>query len=337
MKRRDHIAGQLHSWRVVIAVAIIAVAALLSAGDANAIAGADDFTIIAATAYSGAIEDNDLLLLIHYDINYDSCCPTETASQAYLGSYFDVSTSNPVRSAAPYLFVNSGYGQGVISVYFDSGDVSALGISCEDADLARISGNPAVFPGPQVLDKSVTCRATSDPADEIETDIDAIANLLDQETEWAGVTLISGGFLTTNGENYFENAITNLRTMAPGVFQGTFETPDFIEDEPGTAYRDSLKNFFVGTRFENSFDTFADWSHLGLTMAKFVLWMILTFAVMGWVMKTTELGVAGFPVLGLLIPIGVLMGMVDLQFAALMGFLGFFVIIWVLFLKRATA
>ncbi len=323
-------------WRraaVGFALGLLATLALVTI--ARAITDADTFTIVDANAYSGALEAGDLLLVIHYDIGYDSCCPSETANQAFLGSYYDVSASNPIRSEAPYVFVNSGYGQGVMGIYFDGSDVAALGIACEDGDLARISGNPSVFPAPQVLDKTITCRATSDPDDELDTDISAIADLLDQRAEWAGVGLISGGFLTDNGEDYFENAILNLRIMAPDLFQGSFETPDFIEDDPGTGYRDSLKNFFVGSRFEDTFDNFASWSHLGVTMAKFVFWMVLTFAVAGWVMMKTELGVAGFPVLGILLPIGVLMGMVDLQFAALMGFLGFFVIVWVLMLKRA--
>ena len=338
--RRETMARQRRpvKWRraaIGFAIGLVATLALVTL--ARAITDADTFTIVDANAYSGALESGDLLLIIHYDIGYDSCCPTETANQSFLGSYYDVSTSNPIRSEAPYVFVNSGYGQGVIGVYFDGSDVSALGIACGDADLARISGNPAVFPAPQVLDTTITCRATSDPADEIETDIDAIANLLDQRAEWAGVGLISGGFLTTNGEDYFENSIPNLRIMAPELFQGSFETPDFIEDDHGTGYRDSLKNFFAGSRFEDSFDNFADWTNLGVTMAKFVFWMALTFAVAGWVMMKTQLGVTGFPVMGILIPIGSLMGMIDLQFAALIGFLGFWVIVWVLILKRTNA
>jgi hypothetical protein len=328
----------LNFTRRDIAAALAAVALfVLILGVANAITNADTFTVVSAKAYSGALEADDLLLVIHYDINYDACCPTETANQAFLGHYFNVASSSLLRSAAPFVYVRSGYGQGIISVYFTASDVTTLGIACADSDFARIAGNPAVFPAPRQLDKAITCSAASSPAASIEADIKAIANLLEQRTEWDGVDLLSGSFLQASGEDYFESAILNLRTMAPGLFQGAFETPDFIEDEPGTAYRDALQTFFDGSRFATVFDGTASWLNLSVMMTKFIFWMALTFAAAAYVMQKTDKGVTGFPVFGVLVPTGVLMGMIDLQFAALIGSLGLVVIVWVLFLKRATA
>ena len=332
--------GREGGWRLTRRTALAAVASIAvffaGFGVAKALANADTFNIVSANSYSGAVEAGDLLLVIHYDINYNSCCPAETANEAFLGSYFDLSGSLVLRSSAPFVEVNSGYGQGVMSAYFTASDVTDFGIACADGDFARITGNPAVFPSPQTLDKLITCGASSDPATQIATDIRAIANLLEQRTEWAGVSLISGTLLQTSGEAYFDSAIPNLRTIAPALFQGSFETPDFIEDDPGTSYRSTLQDFFDGSAFATVFDGTASWVNLSVMMTKFIFWMGLTFAAAAFVMAKTQQGVTGFPVFGVLIPTGVLMGMIDLQFAALIGSLGVVVIVWVLFLKRAT-
>ena len=323
--------------RGLVAFGAAIVVFLAGFGIAKAITDADTFTVVSASTYSGALEAGDLLLVIHYHIDYDACCPAETANQAFLGHYYDVSAGLVLRSTAPFVFVNSGYGQGVMSVYFSASEVTSRGIACGTSDFARITGNPAVSPAPQLLDRAFLCSAATEPASSIEADMEAIANLLEQRTEWNGVDLISSGFLQSSGEDYFESAIPNLRAMSPGLFQGVFETPDFFEDDPGTTYRDSLQDFFNGSRFATVFDGTASWVNLSVMMTKFIFWMSITFAVAAFVMMKTAKGVTGFPVFGVLIPIGVLMGMIDLQFAALIGSLGVVVIVWVLFLKRAIA
>lgn len=304
---------------------------------AFAIDQADTFTMLSARAYGQAIETGDILLVIHYDIDY-VVIPSETAEQAFLGHYADASASPTQRvSTSPRVQVNSGYGQGVMSLYMSRAEVTSFGITWADGDAAQIAGNPAFFADPQLLNLLIEWRAETDSATILENDIRDIANILEVQTEWSGVDLISDQTLTDTGEDYFVNSIPNLRTMAPDLFVGSLGAPAFIERTHGSSYQDALNEFWVGSALEDNWDSLADWWNLPVNMVTSMAVITLAVIVGAWAQRTSGESLVTLPAMGVVLIGGTLVDWVPLQFTAVLGFFGLLVISYALWLKRASA
>ena len=302
-----------------------------------AIDQADTFNIVSARAYGAVIETGDILVVVHYDIDYTSV-PTETASQAYLGYYSDVSATPTQRiSTAPFVYVRSGYGQGVMSLYLSVANVSSWGITWGDSDNAQIAGNPAYFASPQVLNRAIEWRIQTASASTLEGDLRGIANTLETQSEWSGADLISGGNLTTTGEDYFTNAIPNLRSMAPDLFTGSLENPDFGERTHGTSYQDSLDTFWDGSALASNWDNLASWFNLPVNMVTTMVVIGLAIGVGVWAQAQSGEALVTLPVISVVLVGGTLINWVPVQLTAILGFFGLMVIAFALWLKRAAA
>jgi len=310
-------------------------AALWPLSTAFAIDEANTFNIVTVTAYGSVIETGDVLVVIVYDIDY-TVQPIENAGQAFMAHYYDGSATPPQRLAtAPYVFVNSGYGRGVMSIYRAAELWTPF--AWADADSVQLTGNPAYFTLPQSLITAITWSAETEAAATLRLDIRDIAADLEIRTEWDGKSLINESVLTDDGEKYFLGAIPNLRTMAPGLFVASLGNPDFSERSHGTSYADSLDTFWTGSALENNWDNWADWFNVPSTMLKTMVVLALAIGVGAWVMSVTGEGLAIMPVSGIIIVAGTLINWVPLEFTAMMGFLGLLVIAFALFLKKATA
>ena len=103
-----------------------------------------------ARTYGSVGEAGDILLLVHYEIDYTGCpptCPADPANETFLNMYNDVSVGYGIKAATPYVYVNSGYGEGAISIYLDA--TEAAGITWGDADTSKLLGNPSSFSAPR--------------------------------------------------------------------------------------------------------------------------------------------------------------------------------------------
>ncbi len=325
---------------------IAAIVGVLMPAVVFATATPDTQSIVNAYGYGDVLETGDILLIIHYDVDYNSCCPAETAAQALLGRYLDGTT--PEKSDAPYVFVNSGYGQGVMSIYFSASEATTASLTHGDADSAEILGNPSFFPSPWNVTKTITWR-TQGSQQALEDDVVALANTLEQQTEWSGTNLVAtvagvNKLTTGDGEEYFENSVSNLRLMAPGIFTSSLEQPDFIEEDFDQSYQTTLDNQLTGTRFENFYSNIAGNHGLTETMIQIVVWGSIGLLFMGlvvwkmgqWGIEDSKRMPAGIMVFLVTIAAAAQMGHFPYQLIAALGFLAFAAVGFILFAKRMT-
>lgn len=196
-------------------------------------------SINAVYVYEDLLETGDVGVLIDYYLDYDFTLPItgepvpdETVTEAYMAVFIDVDGTTNLKAVAPYTFVNSGYGRGLVWIYFTK--VEATAASLDSADIALYSiwlmGNPTLAwsgdPPKTIanIDEWHT-SATCDPSVLLGLKVLYYADQL--EIIW-GYDLIQvtplGNKLTTTGEEYFDNAIPSLRIIAPNVYaSGEFD------------------------------------------------------------------------------------------------------------------
>jgi hypothetical protein len=194
------------------------------------------------SVYVFNLEDGGVGILAEYYLDYailpTVANPNDHVTNAYLVSFMDIDGVTTLRSTAPYVFVDSGYGIGLVWIRFSATEVATLSIDSVDEALytVQLSGNPTIpsgWPGdPPWVPVSITdWHTTGDPKVQLAEHIRLYANVL--ELEWITVQLMTtsalGNILTTNGENYFLNVIPGLKVLAPSIFSSSSLSPD-LED-----------------------------------------------------------------------------------------------------------
>lgn len=188
----------------------------------------------AVYVYNDLLQDGDAGILISYGIEY-AVLPAETATEAYLAAFIDTDGTTILRAVAPYTFVDSGYGNGYVWIYFTAAEVTTYSIDSVDSALYRVwlMGNPTVASG-WAGDPPKTVGAIDywQPADSNTALLFALRILSAAdglELDWAldliGSTSV-GNKLTATGEEYFTNAINDLHSMAPLAFASGEEAID---------------------------------------------------------------------------------------------------------------
>lgn len=101
--------------------------------------------IDAAYVYNDVLEDGDVGTLLEYYLDY-ATPPTQTATETYLAVFVDTDGTTQLKSVAPYTYVNSGYGRGLVWIYFSAAEVTALSIDSADVANYRLwlTGNPTL-------------------------------------------------------------------------------------------------------------------------------------------------------------------------------------------------
>ena len=89
------------------------------------IAAPDTLDQKSARTYGSVGEAGDILLLVHYEIDY-AVLPADPANETFLNMYNDVSVGYGIKAATPYVYVNSGYGEGAISIYLDATEAAGI-------------------------------------------------------------------------------------------------------------------------------------------------------------------------------------------------------------------
>ena len=226
-------------WRAIVAQ--ILVVGLLVGISAPVLAIDDPDTppqVTAVYVYEGLLATGDAGVLIDYYLDYDPApgIPDETVTQAYLAIFIDTDGTTQLKAVAPYAFVDSGYGRGLVWIYFTAAEVTSY--SLDSANIASyrvwLAGNPALsWAGvpPKTIASIDQWNTTGDMATLLTLRVLYYAGLL--EDIWSPLDLVEttsiGSRLTTTGESYFENAIANLRIMASACFAASTIEPT-LED-----------------------------------------------------------------------------------------------------------
>jgi hypothetical protein len=212
---------------------VILITLVMSLFPAPALAIADPLSapqVSRVDVYS--LADGGIGVLVDYYLDYIPPYPAETATESYLAIFIAADGTTQLKSVAPYTFQASGYKRGMIWIPFTAAEVATYGITSASIALYRIwlMGNPSLTwtPGP-LPPKTV---ATIDEWHTTGTVLLLATKVLfyaDQlELAW-GLDMIQitslGPKLTTTGESYFENVVSNLRTLAPSAFSSSVASP----------------------------------------------------------------------------------------------------------------
>ncbi len=322
---------------------------LYPASPVYAIEAPDNSSILTANGYGDVDEPGDILLVVHYDTDYGSNdVPDEPTSQTILLQYLDVtatSTSTAIRSASPFVLANNGYGHAITSIYFDTDEASSLNLTHGDADQARLISNPG-FPDLSLsLSTNIVWRTIGSQT-LFEDDIRQIADLMEEQPEWADFALmivLSGrDVFDIDGENYFEHNIERLRQIGPGLFSDVITQPNFVEREFNDSFKTGLESSWDGSVLEDTFDSLASWwgmPALALSTSLILIGSMLgggfiaSVSIRNGVEREPSAGLA-FLVSFTIIGLTAAMGIFNITVLAVFGFLGLLVLAVMFFLKR---
>ena len=191
--------------------------------------------------YVYEFSDGSVGVLIDYYLDYTAPFPDEPVTDAYLAVFVDTDGTTQLKSVAPYTFVDSGYGRGLVWIPFTEAEATAYGLDSANIALYRIwlTGNPGLTwagdPPKTIttIDQWVTTNVPETLASRIlyYADVLELAWTLDMVEATA-----DGNKLTSVGSSYFENVIPNCRTLAPAAFSDTTSDPDYIVISYDTAF-----------------------------------------------------------------------------------------------------
>ena len=191
-------------------------------------------SVNAVYVYQDLLEDGDRGVLIDYYIDYDVSGPPptgEVATEAYMAVFIDQFGAQ-AKAVAPYTYINSGYGRGIIWIYFTP--TEAITYDLDHAHQALFAvwlvGNPTLaWAGgtPPKTIASIDYWQTAGDANvllalRVIYYADQLERAWGAPTDLVESTSLSAR-LTVEGEEYFESSMLNLRLMAPNAFAtGTY-------------------------------------------------------------------------------------------------------------------
>lgn len=213
-------------WIPLPILAVVLVMALVFPLPVSAIADPDSPPEVNAV-YVFDFDDGSLGVLIDYYLEY-AVTPNETASEAYFAVLTDTDGATQLKAVAPYTFIDSGYGHGLVWIPFTSAEVTSYGITSANQTDYRVwlIGNPTLSwndgSPPKTIATIESWQSTGDMAVILAQRVLYYADQL--ELEWSLDMVEStalGNRLTTVGESYFDNVIPNLRTLAPACYSAS--------------------------------------------------------------------------------------------------------------------
>ena len=185
-----------------------------------------------SAVYVYEFSDGSVGVLVDYYLDY-AVIPSETSTESYLSVFVDTDGVTQLKSSAPYTFVDSGYGRGMVWIPFTAAEAGAYGLNSASIADYRVwlVGNPGlVWPGDPpktvtTIDQWVSTNVPETLASRVlyYADVLELAWSLDMVESTA-----DGNKLTAVGESYFTNVITNLRSLAPDAFSDTTSDPNYI-------------------------------------------------------------------------------------------------------------
>lgn len=181
--------------------------------------------------YVFEFEDGSVGVLIDYYLDY-AALPTETVTEAYLVVFTDTDGTTQLKSVAPYTFVDSGYGRGLAWIMFSPSEALTYSLSSASQADYRIwlVGNPTLtWAGdpPKTIATIDQWNSTGDMPTLLALRVLYYADQLELiwSLDMVEATAL-GNKLTTTGQSYFDNVITNLRTLAPACYANSSISPE---------------------------------------------------------------------------------------------------------------
>jgi len=179
---------------------------------AFAVANPDSISIQWCGVFRNVLTTGDQLWVVEHAVIYGSTSlPVESASSTFLFSIYGTDgTTLRYSRALNY------YGTNIISIYL----TPSQALTWESAYYIKIMGNPAYFSLTEGVNMITRVLGNSSfyEADELPTQLISVA--LDLQDVW-GTTIVSNNKLNTTGSTYFREAIPNLNSMVPEIFQET--------------------------------------------------------------------------------------------------------------------
>ena len=297
---------------------------LAFSGIVLAIDDPDSITIRTVRAYEGLWEEDDMLFVVEYDVEY-GIDPVEDPDETYA-----VGIWSPTLVKGPDRPLNY-YQHNVISVYLTPAQVTSFGYAVDDELRIRVFGNPTFFPS---LTEGVNMRTvTLSPTHwtsgstlaitrtALGNRVITIAGSL--ETSWGITLLTTNDKLNSVGKATFEEAIPGLQGICPDIFQLAVTTPAVPAGPGDPVFEEGLQTR-MGARLEGSMRGISTWilgddSHY-LLIAGLCLGMVY-FVLAGRIFIATG-SVPGAIVVSLpFLFVGNLVGLLPLSFTFVAAFL----------------
>jgi hypothetical protein len=215
--------------------------------------------------FHNVIEEDDFVLIFHYNIHYDASQPDEPANKVFTFRLLDTDGATYLGAIVPYAYFNSGYDQGCGAFYFTVDDAP----DWEGAYVVKITGNPEYFSSPPVASRTLVTSDYSQLESQEENQT-LLGNYVldiakDLEINWSTtLTYISdlGELLNTAGESYFRGAITGLQSMAPQIFLIQTSSPTYEETPWTSAKGEEYKARFEETSIGHFVQDIGDFFHV---------------------------------------------------------------------------
>jgi hypothetical protein len=302
-------------------------------------------TLPDTVVYNSLISENDTLFVVPYSIVYGTT-PSLSIDKTFIFSLIDPTTNATLGSTTAYPYYNYGYGQGLVSLYFASNN-----ITWGSTYNFQVAENPSSFTTPQnfnfVIGTSSYSPYTSNHTANqalLQTKVTTIAQQL--TIAWGmGATPLtepggSGTILSSYGEAYFRNAIYGLQNMCPSLFLLQQTNLDYTLRSWDYSFATLLSNTFagsyIGTHLVGGFAGI--WSvptSTGMTLIALIVAMIV-FGISVWASQGSPQGTQGaFLDMAVVIIFMTLGGFFSAIVAALFAFMFAMVGFWILLLNRA--
>ena len=194
--------------------------------------------ILQVDMYRHLLEDDDLLVHIHYNWPYNvgppDTAPSETVAQSAFVRLLDGTTE--LSRNTVYSYYRRGWGYGSASIYLSA--ASAVGLWSDNLTV-ELQGSPTLsWTGngiPQVSTTTLNWYASTSQSAARLTAYSHIISWASTLGDYWNVTLVQtyagADKLSSYGETYFTNAIPNLRLMVPVLFSAYMETPQYTDVE----------------------------------------------------------------------------------------------------------
>jgi len=290
-------------------------------------------------AYNNAINDNDQLHIVSFEIATTSS--NYTATESYILRFY--SDGVEIATTTPYSYYNEGRTQGVAAFFFDADDAD-LPVWTSDNLSIKLLGNPAIDWDGDIPNTEQDMWNSWNSNTLIGAKVRTLALVLEDIWSIDLIEPVNGiNKLTSYGETYFESAIPNLRKMAPSLFTSIVTQPSFPTDNHSSTHGDetmdrwliSGNGTFDVSGLATSFGTSRNWIMSGLWVIASLVMLILTTYGIG---RTKGTGftssIALKPALylfGFMMIIGSFMGFMVLQVGLFCGIIGGLIIIFALF------
>jgi len=317
--------------------------ALLMPGTASAQAAPDDLIILSVQGYTGALEEDDLLLVVHYDIEYASP-PAQLVSDTFIGRFL-IGTADK-NSTELFPFSQRGYNEGLFSFYWTKLEAATDSVEYNNPNAEnytiRLQGKPGVFPGgvPSINSSTITWRTTL----ELREDIIALAEVLQGDPNWVTeeLSLIVTGDqtqFTSDGEEYFATVIPRLASMESSLFGSAVTMLLPVTRTPTNTYQEDLEDFWVGYWVDTNFQSIADNFQIDLIVIKtlFAFLAMLAVCVATGILlkdhgeKAVEFGILTMAVT---LPLAISVGLVAMPLGMIVGLLALVGLSWAFFGRR---